>query len=222
MNSIEKTLIILFSLIIFSCSKEEEDLLIKKDIKVLIVGNSILRHSPASSIGWYGDWGMAATAPDKDFLHIYNKLLQESDKYNYVLIKSKNIAGWERDFTYNLNEYVDITSETYDILIVRLGENVTNSSEYYKALNNMINLFKTQNTKVIITGLVWENEIRESIHKQIALENGYRYISFQDFRSNSNNYAWGLYENSGVAAHPSDLGMQNIGQLLFHSTIEIY
>jgi hypothetical protein len=32
----------------------------------------------------------------------------------------------------------------------------------------MINLFKTQNTfKVIITGIVWENDIKESIHKQI-------------------------------------------------------
>ena len=222
MNSIKKTLIILLSLIMFSCSKDEEDVVIKKDIKVLIVGNSILRHSPASYIGWYGDWGMAATAPDKDFLHVYNKLLQESDKYNYVDVNSKNIAVWENDFTYNLNEFVDITSETYDILIVRLGENVSNTTEYYTALNNMINLFKTQNTKVIITGIVWENEIKESIHEQIAIENGYRYIPFQDFRSNSSNYAWGLFENSGVAAHPSDLGMQNIGQLLYNSTIEMY
>jgi hypothetical protein len=43
-------------------------------------------------------------------------------------------------------------------------------AEYYTVLNNMINLFKTQNTKVIITGIVWENDIKESIHKQIALE----------------------------------------------------
>jgi len=86
----------------------------------------------------------------------------------------------------------------------------------------MINLFKTQNTKVIITGIVWENELKENIHKQIALENGYKYIPFQDFRNNSNNYAWGLFVNSGVAAHPSDLGMQNIGQLLYNATIEIW
>jgi hypothetical protein len=222
MNTIKKKIIILLSLVIFSCSNDADDLAIKKDIKVLIVGNSILRHGPASSIGWYGDWGMAAASPDKDFLHVYNKLLQVSDKYNYVNMYSKNIAVWEIDFTYNLNEFVNITSETYDVLIIRLGENVSNTAEYYTALNNMINLFKTQNTKVIITGIVWENDIKESIHKQIALEKGYKYVPFEDFRSSPNNYAWGLFENVGVAAHPSDLGMQNIVQLLYNATIEIY
>ena len=90
------------------------------------------------------------------------------------------------------------------------------------ALNNMINLFKTTDTKVIITGIVWENDIKESIHKQIALENSYKYVSFENFRAIRNNYAWDLFENIGVAAHPSDLGMQSIGQLLYNSTIEIY
>ena len=222
MNSIKKTLVILLSFIMLSFSKDEEGIISKKDIKVLIVGNSILRHPPASYIGWYGDWGMAATSPDKDFLHVYTRLLQVSNKYNYVNVNSKNIAVWENDFTYNLNEFVDITSETYDVLIVRLGENVSNTVDYHMALNNMINLFKTTDTKVIITGIVWENDIKESIHKQIALENSYKYVSFENFRAIRNNYAWDLFENIGVAAHPSDLGMQSIGQLLYNSTIEIY
>ena len=56
----------------------------------------------------------------------------------------------------------------------------------------------------------------------MALENGYTYIPFESFRSNTKNYALGLFENVGVAGHPSDLGMQTIGQLLYKSTIEIY
>lgn len=222
MNLIKKTLLITLSLIIFSCAKEEGDVKMKKDIKVLILGNSILRHSPAASIGWHGHWGMAATSPDKDFLHVYNRLLQVSDKYSYVDINSKNIAVWEKDFTYNLNEFVDITSEIYDVLIVRLGEDVVNTAEYYDALNNMISLFKTERTKVIITGTVWENDTKGSIHKQIAKEKDYKYISFKDFRNNSKNYSWGLFENNEVAAHPSDTGMLNIGELLYNATIEIH
>ena len=91
----------------------------------------------------------------KIFLHVYSKLLQLSDKYNYVDIRYKNIAVWENNFSYNLNEFVDITSQSYDVMIVRLGENVSNTAEYPTALNSMINLFKTENTKVIITGMVW-------------------------------------------------------------------
>jgi hypothetical protein len=165
---------------------------------------------------------MAASAPDKDFLSVYNRLLQVSDRYNYVDVSSRNIAGWENDFSFNLNEFVDLTSKSYDVLIVRLGENVSNTAEYQTALNKMINLFKSQKTKVIITGTVWEDPVKEEIHKKVALENGYTYVPFESFRSNTKNYALGLFENVGVAGHPSDLGMQTIGQLLYKSTIEIY
>lgn len=215
-------ILILLSLVLFSCSNDWEEIKAKKNINVLIVGNSILRHSPDPSLGWYGDWGMAATSPDKDFLHVYDQLLQESNKYKYVNINYKNIAFWENDFTYNLNQYVDITPRTYDVLIVRLGENVTNTLEYHSALNNMINLFKTQNTKVIITGIIWENDTKESIHEQVAVENGYEFIPFENFRNKPTNYSWGLFENSAVAAHPSDVGMQYIAKLLYNSTVKIY
>ncbi len=221
MNFIKNPLLILCAILMLSCTKEE-DTVLKKDIKVLILGNSVLKHAPASNIGWLGDWGMAASATDKDFLNVYNRLLQVSDKYSYVDVSSKNIAGWENDFSFNLKEFVDITSKNYDVLIVRLGENVSNTAEYQTALNKMINLFKSQNTKVIITGTVWEDPIEEEIHKKVALENGYTYIPFESFRSNTKNYALGLFENVGVAGHPSDLGMQVIGQLLYTTTIEVY
>lgn len=64
--------------------------------------------------------------------------------------------------------------------------------------------------------------IKEGIHKKVALENGYTYIPFESFRSNTKNYALGLFENVGVAGHPSDLGMQIIGQLLYTTTLELY
>jgi hypothetical protein len=51
---------------------------------------------------------MAAASPDKDFLHVYNKLLQVSDKYNYVNMSPKNIAVWR---LINLNEFVNITQK---------------------------------------------------------------------------------------------------------------
>lgn len=219
MKNILKILILIF--LLNSCTEEEKTEIEKKDIRVLILGNSILKHGPNNEIGWNYDWGMAATSPDKDFLHVYNKLMQTSNKYNYVDIYSKNIASWENDFSYNLNEYVDISTLTYDILIVRLGENVTNTFEYYNALHTMINFFKTQNTKVILTGIIWENSIKENIHRQLSLDYGYDYISFEDFRNDSQNFSWNMFNNGAVSAHPSNQGMQNIAELLFNASIKL-
>ena len=42
-----------------------------EEISIVVVGNSILGHGKAESIGWYGEgWGMAASSADKDYFHI--------------------------------------------------------------------------------------------------------------------------------------------------------
>jgi hypothetical protein len=89
MNTIKKKNHYPLSLVIHFHVQTMRRLSNKKDIKVLIVGNSILRHMdlPHLLVGRIGY--VAAASPDKDFLHVYNKLLQVSDKYNYVNMYSK-------------------------------------------------------------------------------------------------------------------------------------
>lgn len=38
----------------------------RRGLRVLFVGNSITRHGPKPEAGWHNDWGMAATAREKD------------------------------------------------------------------------------------------------------------------------------------------------------------
>ena len=52
------------------------------EINVLFLGNSITRHAPAPEIGWDFDWGMSASAEEKDYVHVAVKLLEE--KYNLI------------------------------------------------------------------------------------------------------------------------------------------
>jgi len=84
----------------------------------------------------------------------------------------------------------------------------------------MINHFKTQGSKVIITGNAWYAPEKDFIQEKVAIDNGYIFIPFDDFRNHSENYALGQFENDGVSAHPSDTGMLNIATLLFNSILQ--
>ena len=45
--------------------------------RILFVGNSITRHGVAPWIGWNNDWGMAASAKEKDYVHLTASALQK-------------------------------------------------------------------------------------------------------------------------------------------------
>ena len=65
-------------------------------VRVLILGNSITRHGPKADIGWSGDWGMAASAKEKDYVHLLYAMLKESGREVYMRIRQS--AYWERHF----------------------------------------------------------------------------------------------------------------------------
>src|SRR5689334_12442613 len=49
----------------------------RKGPVILFMGNSITQNAPAPDLKWYGTWGMAASAPEKDYLHRTVTLLKE-------------------------------------------------------------------------------------------------------------------------------------------------
>lgn len=186
---------------------------------VLFVGNSITRHAPKSEIGWENDWGMAASAKEKDYVHLTVKLLEEKlGPVNYAIL---NCASWERCYYEDerLNEYTEAKDFQPNIVIIRIGENIFSSKEQFDfhpiapRYAKMVEYFSSNpQTKLVLTDLFWKNPaIDDAIHS-VAKEKGYPLVSLGDLGENQENMAIGKFWHEGVAIHPGDLGMQRIAE----------
>ena len=66
--------------------------------KILFLGNSITLHGPAESIGWSGNWGMAASAAEKDYVHLLIAHVKKVAQGEPQVMVS-NVADFERSGT---------------------------------------------------------------------------------------------------------------------------
>lgn len=204
--------------------KSEESDLVKKTVKVLILGNSILKHEPAPALGWYHNWGMAASAADSDFLHrLQVKILKQQPK---AVIEHSNIADFERNYrNYDLGRLAAFKNA--DIIIMKIGENVkdaaavdSNFIQYYDGLLDFLDRDKKAQ-RILVDGF-WENRNVNRLIRDYAHENHLPLVSITALSADPANKATGMYENEGVAAHPSDKGMQLIAEKIWEAIKEYF
>lgn len=205
---------VLLSGVSFSCNSHDN----KDEIKtVLILGNSIVRHSPMEEIGWAGDWGMAASVRDSDFVHLLIRDIHRKD--SSVAVKFLNIADFERDFdSYPLSEFDSLRNPC--MVILKISENVNDKKAvednfivHYDSLVKRI-APDDKSIKVIVDGF-WAKENVNRLIEEYAMKNNYIFIKTSDLSKDITNTAAGKFLHKGVAAHPSDKGMRMIEQLIW-------
>lgn len=189
------------------------------DLKVLFIGNSITWHGIKTDIGWYGDYGMAASSREKDYVHVLASMLEK--KYGKIGVCIAQLAAWEGNYASDTileEKYAPARDFGADIIVVRIGENMPKGSSpackpYFDA---MIKFFKIrEDQRVIITDSFWRNNARDSMIREIAEENGYAFCKISDLEGDPATMAIGRYEHRGVSVHPSDFGMEMIAQRIF-------
>lgn len=185
-------------------------------MRILFFGNSITLHGPNASIGWNNNWGMAASAQEKDYVHLVVKGLQE--RYGDVAYTIANISNFERHYWEAdvLNQFQSVNDFQADVVIFRFGENIDRESlsvhPLFEALQTFMRRFSTGAKKVIVTDCFWEHEHIGNAMQRVAKENGYDFVSISDLGYQEENMALGLFDHQGVALHPGDLGMQRIAE----------
>lgn len=189
-------------------------------LKILVVGNSITMHSPKADIGWHGNWGMAASAEDKDYVHRLYAKLQEHGIDAYIRIRQ--CAKWERNFTDPtiLEDYADEQAFHADIVVYRLGENVIlEDRDIFKtSLKNFIEYICPENTTCLFTSMFWK-DVLDEITAELAAERGELFVDVA-LRDDADT-AIGLFEHRGVSLHPGDNGMEMMAENIFQGILKI-
>ena len=196
--------------------------------RVLVYGNSIALHAPAPSIGWTGEWGMAASARDKDFAHLLVADL-EARRGERADFRIRNLALLERNYTTNLAAFAELAADVDwapDYVVIAIGENAKISDEtkedYTKFLVSLAQplVQSAKHPKVVLRAPFWRNPVKASCTEQAAGLVGAIYVDAGPLGSNPENKAIGLFEHKGVAAHPGDLGMRRLADLFLAAMVE--
>ena len=197
---------------------------------VLCIGNSITFHASLDEVNWYSSHGMAASKPDSDYCHRLEHMLK---KYNpSSSVTPVNIVSWERDFSINLDSLLKEYCENKDIIVIRLGENVTgNICDFQEALSKLILYCKQYTNNIILTGQYWESSIKELaiINNAICFDLKYVPLSWiwnlyriecspreGDVLYNTNGELY-FVKGNFINTHPNDRGMELIATSIFNS-----
>ena len=193
---------------------------------ILIVGNSITRHGPKPDIGWHSDFGMAASAIEKDYVHLLcADILAKEDAYIMV----HQLADWERAYTEedSLSLWGADRAFKPDLLIFRLGENMpslkTNAEKeaLETALVSVIKYLSLEEKQIIFTTCFWKHGVVDEAIRSVAKRMHAPLVELGDLGDDDKFMAVGLFEHVGVAHHPGDLGMQTIAERIYCAIQEL-
>ena len=194
--------------------------------KVLLLGNSITKHGPKADIDWTGNWGMAASAEDKDYVHVMVKALEaKTGAKPEVMIK--NIADFERayasyDIVAKLKEPVDFGA---DLVVLAIGENVpalASADDTSKLQTSVTQLLKAMKgdrqptPTILVRSCFWANPAKDAALKKACDDVGGIYVDISALGKDKSLYgrAEREFKNAGVANHPGDKGMAAIADAL--------
>lgn len=182
-------------------------------VKVLFIGNSITLHPILPSVGWTNLWGMAASAEEKDYVHLVTAGI-ERETGRKADLWVRNLVDFERGFEkYDLRQIDDLVAYRPDYLVVSLGENVRplvteqDKLAYRTAFKNLLARFTYGRMKpnVVVKGAFWPNPGRDELMAHAASDLAMPFVATPC--TNDSLKAKGLFAHAGVAAHPGDRGM---------------
>jgi alpha-galactosidase len=195
--------------------------------KVLFLGNSITKHGPKADIDWSGNWGMAASAEAKDYVHLVAAgLATKGGAAPQTMVA--NIADFERahagyDIAGKLHDAIDFQA---DLIILAIGENVSalktpeEQAAFQESVTRLLTALKAgRQPALLVRSCFWKNAAKDAALQQASTAAGARFVDISALSTDESLYARSErpFKHAGVANHPGDKGMAAIAAALLQA-----
>jgi hypothetical protein len=175
--------------------------------QILAVGNSITRTPPNPSIGWYNDWGMAASSPDQDWAHQVQAGVAERETCAELTIERMDVP-WVDGMLAGFVERT--TGQRYDLIVVQTGDNAPAVDETYLAGYRLILDSLPGHDRLVLLS-EWSRRAQANAYiQQLAGEYGGAYVDISPIAADNKNRAYAEWGQNAVGWHPGDRGMAEI------------
>jgi hypothetical protein len=197
--------------------------------RVLFLGNSITLHGPRPEVGWMDNWGMAASAREKDYVHVLVAALARlSGRRPEVQID--NVADFERHYdTYDLARLSKHIEFRADTIVVAIGENVPSldseeaRKRFREHFGRLLTALKSDSRPAIfVRSCFWPDQTKDEIMRQCSAAAGAVFVDISGLGKDASNFARSErnFAHAGVAGHPGDQGMKAIADALLEAMID--
>ena len=193
--------------------------------KILFLGNSITLHGPKADIGWSGNWGMAASTREKDFVHRLLARIRQAAGGDPE-VKIRNLADFERglldyDLAGGLKEELEFQP---DLVIVALGENAPSPKTdaerdtFARAFDRLLETLAARGQPtILVRDSFWADAEKDPLIEQAAKRAKAVFVDLEQLGADPTLAAKSEreIEHAGVAAHPGDKGMEVIADKIW-------
>jgi uncharacterized repeat protein (TIGR02543 family) len=209
-----------------------------RKMKILAYGNSILGpYPPTPSLGWSGNWGMAASAENKDYIHRLMDMFGEKyGRENVSWVKGYGFGNFEVDLAngqegQDWSEYLSglkdcAAAENPDVIIVQYGENTNlglsgyhgTQAGYRDGLIQFVQELKkgAPDALVLLTTPFWGGNGKINGAKAAAAALNVPIAELAPLTTEENEALDGPDEwANGVKIHPGDKGMLRIAEAMY-------
>ncbi len=197
--------------------------------KILFIGNSITLANSTPAFGWTHSWGMAATALDKDYVHLTLETLAERGLPLEWHLLSRNCNVCDGVIGEYMENIYDVGELHPEYVVVQLGENSNEAealggkltAQYRQLLESLLGFGIRQ----IYCISNWAEGSLEAPHNAAIVRamNGLPNLTLVDITAiaakPSANADTTIYLDRAVRWHPGDQGMAYIAKALSDSIL---